>query len=156
MRRAVERFTWKTRWPRKSSKAPARRRTDPGHRRQGQTAVQPAAPPSLKPSARGELEISDLNVVYLQRGQLHVHRLSRGFAWLDAGTSSSLHDASAYVQAIEKRTGIKIGCPEEAAFRGGFLNLTQLEELAGQMPNCEYRTYLNEVVAEAKRLQNDL
>jgi glucose-1-phosphate thymidylyltransferase len=107
---------------------------------------------SLKPSARGELEISDLNVVYLKRGQLHVHRLSRGFAWLDAGTSSSLHDASAYVQAIEKRAGIKIGCPEEAAFRAGFLQLAQLEELTGRMPNCEYRAYLNEVVAEAKRL----
>jgi glucose-1-phosphate thymidylyltransferase len=108
---------------------------------------------SLKPSARGELEISDLNVVYLQRQQLHVHRLSRGFAWLDAGTSSSLHDASAYVQAIEKRAGIKIGCPEEAAFRAGFLKLDQLEELTGRMPNCEYRAYLNEVVAEAKRLE---
>jgi len=107
---------------------------------------------SLKPSARGELEISDLNVAYLERGQLHVHRLSRGFAWLDAGTSSSLHDASAYVQAIEKRAGIKIGCPEEAAFRGGFLKLPQLEELTKQMPNCEYRGYLNEVVAEARRL----
>ena len=109
---------------------------------------------SLKPSARGELEISDLNVVYLERGLLHVHRLSRGFAWLDAGTSSSLHDASAYVQAIEKRAGIKIGCPEEAAFRAGFLNLAQLEALTGRMPNCEYRAYLNEVVAEAKRLAN--
>jgi len=108
---------------------------------------------SLKPSARGELEISDLNVVYLQRKELHVHRLSRGFAWLDAGTSSSLHDASAYVQAIEKRAGIKIGCPEEAAFRAGFLKLDQLEELTGRMPNCEYRAYLNEVVAEAKRLE---
>jgi glucose-1-phosphate thymidylyltransferase len=108
---------------------------------------------SLKPSTRGELEISDLNVVYLQRKQLHVHRLSRGFAWLDAGTSSSLHDASAYVQAIEKRAGIKIGCPEEAAFRAGFLKLDQLEELTGRMPNCEYRAYLNEVVAEAKRLE---
>ena len=106
---------------------------------------------SVKPSARGELEISDLNVAYLKRGQLHVHRLSRGFAWLDAGTSSSLHDASAYVQAIEKRAGIKIGCPEEAAFRAGCLELVQLEELASQMPNCEYRAYLNEVVAESKR-----
>ena len=111
---------------------------------------------SLKPSARGELEISDLNVEYLKRGQLHVHRLSRGFAWLDAGTSSSLHDASAYVQAIEKRAGIKIGCPEEAAFRAGFLKLVQLEELTGRMPNCEYRAYLNEVVAEAKRLKKNL
>jgi glucose-1-phosphate thymidylyltransferase len=109
---------------------------------------------SLKPSARGELEITDLNIAYLRRGQLHVYRLNRGFAWLDAGTSSSLHDASAYVQAIEKRAGIKIGCPEEAAFRGGFLQLAQLEKLTAEMPNCEYRAYLNEVVAEAKRLQH--
>jgi len=104
---------------------------------------------SLKPSARGELEISDLNIAYLRRGQLHVHRLSRGFAWLDAGTSSSLHDASAYVQAIEKRAGIKIGCPEEAAFCRGFLKLDELEKLTQQMPKCEYRDYLAEVVAEA-------
>ena len=109
---------------------------------------------SLKPSARGELEITDVNLAYLRRGQLRVHRLSRGFAWLDAGTSSSLHDASAYVQTIEKRAGIKIGCPEEAAFRSGFLKLVQLEKLAGKMPNCEYRAYLNEVVDEAKRLKN--
>jgi glucose-1-phosphate thymidylyltransferase len=107
---------------------------------------------SLKPSARGELEITDVNLAYLRRGQLHVHRLSRGFAWLDAGTSSSLHDASAYVQTIEKRAGIKIGCPEEAAFRSGFLKLAQLEELTDKMPKCEYRAYLSEVVAEAKRL----
>jgi glucose-1-phosphate thymidylyltransferase len=107
---------------------------------------------SLKPSARDELEITDVNLAYLRRGQLQVHRLSRGFAWLDAGTSSSLHDASAYVQAIEKRAGIKIGCPEEAAFRSGFLKLAQLEELTGQIPNCEYRAYLAEVVAEARRL----
>jgi glucose-1-phosphate thymidylyltransferase len=109
---------------------------------------------SLKPSSRGELEITDVNLAYLRRGQLHVHRLSRGFAWLDAGTSSSLHDASAYVQTIEKRAGIKIGCPEEAAFRGGFLKLAQLEELTGKMPKCEYRDYLTEVVTEARRLKN--
>ena len=107
---------------------------------------------ALKPSARGELEITAVNVEYLRRGTLRVHRLNRGFAWLDAGTSSSLHDASAYVQTIEKRAGIKIGCPEEAAFRQGFVSLAQLEKITGSMPNCEYRAYLtNEVMAEAKR-----
>jgi glucose-1-phosphate thymidylyltransferase len=107
---------------------------------------------NLKPSARGELEITDVNVEYLRRGALRVHRLGRGFAWLDAGTSSSLHEASAYVQTIEKRQGIKIGCPEEAAFRRHFLALSDLEALSQKMPRCEYREYLvNEVIAEAKR-----
>jgi glucose-1-phosphate thymidylyltransferase len=105
----------------------------------------------LKPSARGELEITHLNVEYLRRGQLRVCRLSRGFAWLDAGTSSSLHDASAFVQTIEKRQGIKIGCPEEAAFRQGFLSLAELEQVVERLPRCEYRNYLTEVVAEARR-----
>ena len=108
---------------------------------------------NLKPSARGELEITAVNVEYLRRGTLRVERLVRGFAWLDAGTSSSLHEASAYVQTIEKRAGIKIGCPEEAAFRSGLASLAQLEQIVGAMPSCEYREYLaNEVVAEAKRL----
>jgi glucose-1-phosphate thymidylyltransferase len=108
---------------------------------------------NLKPSLRGELEITAVNVEYLKRGALRVQRLARGFAWLDAGTSTSLHEASAYVQTIEKRAGIKIGCPEEAAFRQGFVSLAQLDELVGKIPNCEYRDYLAEVVAEAKRLQ---
>jgi len=109
---------------------------------------------NLKPSARGELEITAVNVEYLRRGTLRVQRLNRGFAWLDAGTSSSLHEASAYVQTIEKRAGIKIGCPEEASFRSGLVSLAQLETIVGAMPNCEYRAYLEtEVVAEAKRLQ---
>jgi len=107
---------------------------------------------NLKPSPRGELEITDVNVEYLRRGQLNVHRLSRGFAWLDAGTSSSLHEASAYVQTIEKRQGVKIGCPEEASFRQGFLSLPQLQTLTSKLPKCEYRNYLETVVAEAKRL----
>ena len=108
---------------------------------------------NLKPSARGELEITAVNVEYLRRGPLRVQRLARGFAWLDAGTSSSLHEASAYVQTIEKRAGIKIGCPEEAAFRQKFVSLAELETIVGSMPNCEYRAYLaGEVVAEAKRL----
>ena len=108
-----------------------------------------------KPSARGELEITDVNVAYLNRGRLRVSRLTRGFAWLDAGTSSSLHEASAYVQTIEKRAGVKIGCPEEAAFCAGFLSLEQLTQLLVQMPNCEYRAYLQDVVAEAKRLKGE-
>src|SRR5687768_5299455 len=107
---------------------------------------------SLKPSARGELEITDLNLAYLQRGGLRVHKLNRGFAWLDAGTSSSLHEASAYVQTIEKRQGIKIGCPEEAAFRQGFLSFPQLQSLAGRLPRCEYRSYLENIIGEASRL----
>src|SRR5882672_7265981 len=107
---------------------------------------------NLKPSARAELEITDVNVEYLKRGQLRVHRMSRGFAWLDAGTSTSLHEASAYVQTIEKRQGVKIGCPEEAAFRQGFLSLQQLQILSMKLPNCEYRNYLENVVAEAQRL----
>ena len=109
---------------------------------------------NLKPSARGELEITAVNVEYLRRGKLRVQRLVRGFAWLDAGTSSSLHEASAYVQTIEKRAGIKIGCPEETSFRQGFVSLAQLEKIVSAMPNCEYRAYLEqEVVAEAKRLK---
>jgi glucose-1-phosphate thymidylyltransferase len=108
---------------------------------------------SLKPSARGELEITDLNIAYLRRGQLRVQRFSRGVTWLDAGTSSSLHEASAYVQTIERRAGVKIGCPEEAAYRRGFLKLDELETLTNKMPKCEYRDYLSEVVAEAKRLK---
>jgi glucose-1-phosphate thymidylyltransferase len=109
---------------------------------------------NLKPSTRGELEITDVNVEYLRRGQLRVHRLSRGFAWLDAGTSSSLHEASAYVQTIEKRQGVKIGCPEEASFRQGFLSLAQLQALVATLPNCEYHCYLDSVIAEAKRLED--
>ena len=108
---------------------------------------------ALKPSARRELEITDVNLEYLRRGSLRVHRLGRGFAWLDAGTSSSLHDASAYVQTIEKRQGIKVGCPEESAFRRGFLTLDQLQSLVATLPRCEYREYLAGVVEEERRQQ---
>lgn len=110
---------------------------------------------ALKPSARGEYEITDVNVEYMKRGKLRVCPLSRGFAWLDAGTSSSLHEASAYVQTIEKRQGVKIGCPEEAAFRQGFLTFQQFQSLASKLPNCEYRHYLEDVVSEAGRLSKN-
>lgn len=107
---------------------------------------------ALRPSARGELEITDVNLEYMRAGQLRVYRLSRGFAWLDAGTSSSLHDASAYVQTIEKRQGVKVGCPEEAAFHRGFMSADQFEKLLAGMPKCEYRDYLLEVLTEARQL----
>ncbi|WP_395747019.1 glucose-1-phosphate thymidylyltransferase RfbA [Prosthecobacter sp.] len=107
---------------------------------------------ALQPSARGELEITDVNKEYLRRGTLRVQRLSRGTAWLDAGTSSSLHEASAYVQTIEKRQGMKLGCPEEAALYRGFLTLEQFEALVGRMPRCEYRDYLTDVAAEVRRV----
>ena len=107
---------------------------------------------ALRPSARGELEITDVNAEYLRRGQLHVVRLSQDSAWLDAGTSSSLHDASVYVRAIEKRQGIKLGCPEETAFRCGLISLYQLKGLAAQMPHCEYRSYLDTVASEVQPL----
>lgn len=106
----------------------------------------------LKPSPRGELEITDVNKEYLRRGTLRVQRLSRGTAWLDAGTSSSLHEASAYVQTIEKRQGMKLGCPEEAALYRGFLTIDQFESLAGTLPQCEYREYLAELATEVRRV----
>ena len=106
---------------------------------------------NLKPSARGELEITAVNMEYLTRGTLRVEKLHRGMAWLDAGTSTSLHDASAYVQTIEKRTGIKVGCPEEAAYHRGFLSISQFGEIANAMPCCEYRSYLQSVVKQVGR-----
>ena len=108
---------------------------------------------ALKPSARGELEITDVNRAYLARGQLKVERLPRGFAWLDAGTSSALHEASAYVATVERRQGLKIGCPEEAALLRGCITLPQFEALADAMPPCEYRDYLRHVASETHRLK---
>jgi len=106
-----------------------------------------------QPSARGELEITDINRAYMSMGQLRVHRLSRGFAWLDAGTSSSLHEASAYIEAIERRQGVKIGCPEEAALVRGFLGLTEFEAMVDTLPLCEYSDYLKMVAMETRRLR---
>lgn len=106
----------------------------------------------LKPSTRGELEITDLNNLYLKKKALQVHRLSRGFAWLDAGTSTSLHEASAFVHTIEKRQGIKIGCPEEAALRRSFISLDQFNDLVKDIPVCEYKSYLINLGIEYLRL----
>jgi glucose-1-phosphate thymidylyltransferase len=108
-------------------------------------AVEIAA--SLQPSSRGELEITDLNRVYLQRGELHVQPLGRGFAWLDAGTPASLLQAANYVQTLEERQGLKIACPEEIAFRKGFIPAAELETLAHAVGG-EYGEYLRGVMQE--------
>lgn len=110
---------------------------------------------ALQPSERGELEITEVNLEYLRRNQLCVTRLSRGFAWLDAGSSTSLFEAAAFVQTIEKRQGIKLGCPEEAALRRGFLSLEQFEGLVQNMPSCEYREYLTGISAEIRRHESN-
>jgi glucose-1-phosphate thymidylyltransferase len=97
---------------------------------------------SLKPSARGEYEITDVNKIYLEKGQLSVGILDRGTAWLDTGTFASLMQASQFVQVIEERQGLKIGCVEEAAYKSGFINKTELEALATPLLKSGYGQYL--------------
>jgi len=110
----------------------------------------PALAKTLKPSARGELEITDLNRLYLERGKLHVRRMPRGFAWLDTGTPRSLLEASLFVQVIEERQGLKVGCPEEVAFRKGFITLEQLRRLAEPIAKTPYGQYLLRLVRDAE------
>jgi glucose-1-phosphate thymidylyltransferase len=96
----------------------------------------------LKPSARGELEITDANRVYLEAGRLSIERLGRGFAWFDAGTHHSLLQASEFIYTVEERQGLKIGCPEEIAYRMGYIDDASLERLAAGITNSEYSRYL--------------
>ena len=103
---------------------------------------------SLKPSARGELEITDLNNLYLKEGRLNVVPMKRGNAWLDAGTPDSLMDAGQFVQLIEKRQGLKIACIEEIAHRRGFITDKQLSELIDELKDSDYKTYLQKVYEE--------
>jgi glucose-1-phosphate thymidylyltransferase len=99
----------------------------------------------LQPGARGEYEITDVNKIYLQNKNLHVAVLDRGFAWLDTGTFDSLSDASEYVRVVEKRQGLKIGCPEEIAWRMGFINSQQLNVLAEELKKSGYGEYLKSI-----------
>jgi len=106
---------------------------------------------SLRPSARGELEITDLNRVYLDRGELSVERMGRGYAWLDTGTHESMLEAGLFIQTIERRQGLKIACPEEIAFTQGLIDAAQLERLASALGKSDYSRYLRRLLDEAKQ-----
>ena len=97
---------------------------------------------SLKPSPRGELEITDINSIYLKQRQLRVEKLGRGIAWLDTGTHESLMQASNFIQTIEERQGLKVACPEEIAWNQGWIDAAQLEQLAGRLKKSQYGEYL--------------
>jgi glucose-1-phosphate thymidylyltransferase len=103
----------------------------------------------LKPSPRGELEITDANRVYLEAGRLDVQKLGRGFAWFDAGTHHSLLQASEFIYTIEERQGLKIGCPEEVAYRMGFIDAPTLERLVAPIADSDYGAYLHRVLSSS-------
>jgi glucose-1-phosphate thymidylyltransferase len=102
---------------------------------------------ALQPSARGELEITDVNRVYLERGELQVELMGRGVAWLDTGTHESLMQASNFIETIENRQGLKVSCPEEIAFRAGYIDAAQLAALARPLAKSGYGAYLMELLA---------
>jgi glucose-1-phosphate thymidylyltransferase len=103
---------------------------------------------TLKPSARGELEITDVNKIYLSNGELEVVVMGRGMAWLDTGTHESLMDAALYIQAIEKRQGLMIACPEEIAYRSGYIAAAELEKIGTSMKNSSYGAYILQLLRE--------
>jgi glucose-1-phosphate thymidylyltransferase len=111
----------------------------------------PALAKTLKPSARGELEITDLNRLYLERSELDVSIIGRGTAWLDGGTPEGLFEASQFVRVIEQRTSLKIACVEEVAYRAGFITLDELAKLADRIKPCSYRDYLFQIVEQDAR-----
>lgn len=108
---------------------------------------------SIKPSARGEYEITDVNRAYLERGDLRVQRMGRGYAWLDTGTPDSLTEASTFVRTIEKRQGLRICCPEEIAWQKGFIDDSQLQALAAELGKNPYGQYLARLVAEGAEVR---
>ena len=103
---------------------------------------------NMKPSPRGELEITDVNRVYLERGDLHVEIMGRGYAWLDTGTPDSLLDAAEFVRVLEKRQGFKIAAPEEIAYRQGFIDAKGLEQAIGKLGKSDYGRYLRGILTE--------
>lgn len=105
---------------------------------------------ALKPSARGEYEITDVNNEYLRRGKLRIELFGRGMAWLDTGTHDSLHEASSFIETIEKRQGLKVACPEEIAWRRGFISDQQMEDIADSMRRNAYGQYLIDVLRLGK------
>ena len=104
----------------------------------------------IKPSYRGELEITDLNKMYMKEGKLIVEKMNRGMTWLDTGTTDSLHEASSYIRSLEKRQGLKIGCPEEVAWRMGYINDDQLYSLSTNLIKSGYGEYLRSILYEKK------
>jgi glucose-1-phosphate thymidylyltransferase len=103
---------------------------------------------SIKPSARGELEITDVNATYLRQGQLQVEIMGRGYAWLDTGTHDSLLEAGQFIAALERRQGLKVACPEEVAFRAGWISADQLERLAAALGKSGYGGYLRQLLVD--------
>ena len=103
---------------------------------------------NLKPSARGELEITDVNLEYLKKGELQVQRLGRGIAWLDTGTHNSLLEASHFIGTLEARQGLKIACLEEVAYRLEYINRDGLQKAIDNTPNSSYRDYLEKILGE--------
>ena len=108
---------------------------------------------NLKPSARGEIEITDVNLAYLKKGKLKVALLGRGYAWLDTGTPDSLLDASNYIATMERRQGLKIGCIEEVAFRTGYIDKNQFEGIIEKLPANDYRKYLEMILKEEQKIK---
>jgi glucose-1-phosphate thymidylyltransferase len=138
--------TWKAISLEEKPKQPKSRYAVPGLYFYDQKVCEIAA--KVKPSVRGEIEITDVNRVYLELGELHVQPLGRGLAWLDAGTHETLLQAANYVQAVEERQGLMIGCPEEVAYRMGFITREQLTDLANHLRQSSYGNYLLRVLED--------
>jgi len=107
---------------------------------------------AMQPSARGELEITDLNLIYLEKNELNVRKIGRGVAWLDTGTHQSLLEASHFIGTLEQRQGLKFGCLEEVAWRMGFIDRNGLENALQKIPNCPYRDYLEDILREEREV----